>query len=340
MIIDLHVFWFLMLGVLLMGYAILDGFDLGVGILHPLAKGDQERRVLMNAIGPLWDGNEVWLVTFGGALFAAFPDVYATVFSGFYVPLMLVLFALIFRGISIEFRSKQQSQRWRNFWDYAFFASSLLAPFLFGVAVGNLMSGVPIGPDKEFSGTLLGLLKPYPLLTGTLTVAVFALHGALFLHLKTEGDLQQRVQRWIWTSFGVFLVLYIITTMVTLFYLPDAARHLRHSPVLWLVVILNVLAIANIPRALYFHRAGYAFFSSCCTIAALSFLFGVALFPNLAVSSLSPAWSLTIYNAASSTATLAIMQNVAFLGFPFVCAYTAVVYWVFRGKVEVGSMIY
>jgi cytochrome bd ubiquinol oxidase subunit II len=337
---DLHLFWFMTLGILLTGYAILDGFDLGVGILHLCVKKDEDRRILMNAIGPLWDGNEVWLVTFGGALFAAFPDVYATVFSGFYVPFMLLLFALIFRGISMEFRSKLDSRAWRQFWDVCFFSASLVAALLFGVAVGNAMSGMPIGADKEFHGCLMDLLRPYPLLVGCFTVALLAMHGSLYLYLKTEGQLQSRIQHWMWTSFGVFLVLYIITTMITLFYVPEAARHLRKSPVLWFVVILNVLAIANIPRAIYLGKPGYAFFSSCCTVAALTFLFGVALLPNLVVSNLQEAWNLTIYNSASSEKTLSIMRTVAFLGMPFVLAYTATIYWVFRNKVDLGSLHY
>src|SRR5512138_2175246 len=190
---DLNLFWFILLGILLAGYAILDGFDLGVGILHLFVRKDEERRIFMNSIGPIWDGNEVWLVTFGGAMFAAFPDVYATVFSGFYTAFMLLLFALIFRAVSMEFRSKRPSAWWRQFWDVSFAAGSILATFLFGVAVGNAMQGMPIGPDKEFQGTTMDLLRPYPLLVGLLAVATFAMHGANFLHLKTEGELQKRV---------------------------------------------------------------------------------------------------------------------------------------------------
>ena len=175
---DLNLFWFALLGILLAGYAILDGFDLGVGILHLFVRKDEERRIFMNSIGPIWDGNEVWLVTFGGAMFAAFPEVYATVFSGFYTAFMLLLFALIFRAVSMEFRSKRPAPWWRQFWDVSFAAGSTLATFLFGVAVGNAMQGMPIGQDKEFQGTTMDLLRPYPLLVGVLAVATFAMHGA------------------------------------------------------------------------------------------------------------------------------------------------------------------
>ncbi|MFH1277887.1 MAG: cytochrome d ubiquinol oxidase subunit II [Candidatus Eisenbacteria bacterium] len=337
---DLNMFWFGVLGILLTGYAILDGFDLGVGILHPLARNDGERRVFMNSIGPLWDGNEVWLVTFGGSLFAAFPHAYATVFSGFYLAFMFLLFALIFRAVSMEFRSKNDSPRWRSFWDGAFFAASAAATLLFGVAVGNLIKGMPIGPDMEFAGSFFDLLGPYPLLVGLFAVAIFAMHGSIYLYLKTEGALQERMRGWMWRTFGIFLALYLLTTIFTLALVPDAIRHFRDLPWGWAVVVLNVLAIANIPRAIFQGRPGYAFLSSSATIAALVFLFGVALFPNLVVSSLSPEWSLDVYNAASSAKTLGIMRVIAIVGMPFVLAYTAVIYWVFRGKVEIGKFSY
>ncbi|HXV77331.1 MAG TPA: cytochrome d ubiquinol oxidase subunit II, partial [Candidatus Polarisedimenticolaceae bacterium] len=193
---DLHVVWFALLAVLLTGYAILDGFDLGVGILHPLARGDGERRLFVNAIGPLWDGNEVWLVTFGGALFAIFPEAYATIFSGFYLPFMLLLFALITRAVSLEFRGKLSSDRWRRLWDHGFFASSLTATLLFGVAVGNGMRGVPLNERGLYVGGLSDLVGPYQLLVGLLAVSLFAMHGAIYLFLKTEGAVQQRLGRW------------------------------------------------------------------------------------------------------------------------------------------------
>jgi len=337
---DLNLFWFVMLGVLLAGYAILDGFDLGVGILHLCVRKDQERRIFMNSIGPIWDGNEVWLVTFGGALFAAFPDAYATAFSGFYTAFMALLFALIFRAVSMEFRSKQERAGWRTFWDVSFCLASTLATLLFGVAVGNAMLGMPIGANKEFQGTLTDLLKPYPLLVGLLAVATFAMHGSIYLYLKTEGELQKRIQGWMWRTFGIFLVLYLFTTILTLVDVPLATRNFREHPWVWIVVLLNILAIGNIPRAIFLGRAGYAFFSSCATIGALTFLFGVALFPDLIHSSLNPEWSLNIHNAASSEKTLRIMRTIAFLGIPFVLTYSAVIYWVFRGKVQLDKFSY
>ena len=195
---DLHVLWFVLLAVLLMGYAILDGFDLGVGILHLLVRDDTERRLVLNSIGPLWDGNEVWLVTFGGALFAAFPEAYATVLSGFYLPVIVVLLSLIGRAISIEFRSKVHTRRWRAWWDFSFFLSSLVATAVFGVALGNVVGGIPLSPQGQYTGGLLGLLQPFPVAVGLLAVAGAAMHGALYLQLKVDGDLRRRVRRWAW----------------------------------------------------------------------------------------------------------------------------------------------
>lgn len=337
---DLQTLWFLLLGVLLTGYAILDGFDLGVGILHLVARKDEDRRIFMNSIGPLWDGNEVWLVTFGGALFAAFREAYATIFSGLYTAFMMLLCALIFRAVSLEFRSKMQWGWWRKFWDGAFFLASTTATLLFGVAVGNAILGMPIDAEAEYVGTFWGLLRPYPIMVGLLAVSLFAMHGSVYLYLKTEGELQERVHGWMWRTFGVFMTLYVLTTIYTLQAVPHATSNFEKYPVAWVVVILNVLAIANIPRAIHLGKPVYAFISSSCTIIALNFLFGVALFPNLAVSSIDPAYSLTIYNAACSETTLRIMRTIALLGMPFVLAYTAVIYWTFRGKVELGKFSY
>jgi len=337
---DLNTFWFVTLGVLLAGYAILDGFDLGVGILHLGVRSDRDRRILMNSIGPLWDGNEVWLVTFGGALFAAFPHAYATAFSGFYLAFMALLFALIFRAVSMEFRSKRESPAWRGAFDVAFFVASTVATLLFGVAVGNSIKGIPVGENYDYAGTFFDLLRPYPLLVGLFAVAVFAMHGSIYLYLKTEGELQERIHGWMWRTFGIFLVLYLFTTIYSLVAVPTATENFRNHPWAWGVVVLNVLAIANIPRAIHLQRPGYAFVSSCCSIAAFVFLFGVALFPNLIVSSMDPKWSLTIYNAASSEKTLRIMRLIAFLGMPFVLTYTGIIYWVFRGKVKMGEFSY
>jgi cytochrome d ubiquinol oxidase subunit II len=337
---DLNLVWFGLLGALLFGYAVLDGFDLGVGIVYPAFKRDHDRRVLLNSIGPIWDGNEVWLVVFGGALFAVFPEAYATVFSGFYIPFMLLLCSLIFRAVSIEFRGKRPGRLWRGFFDYAFFTASTLASFLFGVAVGNAVIGMPIGADREFAGTIFDIVGPYQVLVGLLVVALFAMHGSIYLYLKTEGELQEGIKAKMWSTFGVFMVLYILTTMFTLVRYPQTIENFEQIPLAWLVPVLNVLAIANIPRAIYLDRPVYAFASSVFTILALIFLLGMAVFPNLVVSSIDPAFNLTIYNAASSPKTLAICALMAAIGMPLVLTYTFIVYWVFRGKVKLGEFSY
>lgn len=338
---DLQLLWFILMGVLLIGYAILDGFDLGVGILHLfVARKDRDRRIVMNSIGPLWDGNEVWLVTFGGAMFAAFPNVYATVFSGFYNAFMLLLFALILRAVSMEFRSKRESAGWCRFWDGCFFLGSLVATLLFGVAVGNAIVGLPVGADMEFQGGFFDLLSPFTVLTGLLAIAVFAMHGSIYLYLKTEGELQESLKPVMWRTFFAFLVLYVAVSIWTLFAIPSATANFHDFGWAWIVVGLNVLAVANIPRAIYLERPFYAFLSSCATIAALCFLFGAALFPNMVVSSIDPAYSLTIKNASSSEKTLGIMGIIAAAGMPFVLAYTAAIYWTFRGKVRLDEHSY
>src|SRR5262245_34655693 len=249
----LQLIWFLLIGVLMAGYAILDGFDLGVGILHLFAKDDDERRVFMNSIGPLWDGNEVWLVVFGGALFAAFPRAYAAAFSGFYIGFMLLLCCLIFRGVSMEFRSKQAWPGWRRAWDVAFCLSSTLATFLFGVVVGNCMQGLPLGPDGDLTRALrvTDLLNPYSVLTGLFAVYTFAMHGSIYLYLKTEGELQRRVHAWMWTTFIFFLAHYVLLSVCTLAYVERSTAKYAEHPWLWLMPALNVLAIANIPRAIH-----------------------------------------------------------------------------------------
>ena len=337
---SLPVIWFVLLAALLTGYAILDGFDLGVGILHPLARDERERRLFVNAIGPLWDGNEVWLVTFGGALFAMFPEAYATIFSGFYLAFMLLLVALITRAVSLEFRGKMASERWRRAWDRAFFASSLGATLLFGVAVGNGIIGIPLDAQGVFAGGFLDLLGPYQLLVGLLAVALFALHGALFLYLKAEGPVQERLTTAVWHVWGAFLTLYLLVTIYTLLVVPEAADNFRHHPWAGIVLVLNVLAIAYVPRALFLRRYGRAFAASTLTIACLVFLFAMAVFPTILHARNDPTLSWTIYNAASSPKTLTIGLIIAAIGMPFVLTYTAIVYWTFRGKVRLDPNSY
>jgi len=340
MTLDLNTIWFLLVGVLLTGYAVLDGFDLGVGALHLFTKTDHERRIMLNSIGPVWDGNEVWLVTGGGALFAAFPDVYATSFSGFYLAFILLLVALIFRAVAIDFRSKRGSQRWRQTWDVSFSISSIVSSLLIGVALGNIVLGLPLTPEFEYPGGLLGLLRPYPVVVGLTIMALFAMHGAIYVVMKSEGELQARIRSWVPRLIGLFVVGYVVTTALTLVFIPHMTTTLREEPVLLIVPALSVLAIANIPREIHRGRDFRAFLSSCATMVLLMALFGIGMYPDMIYSSPNPEYSLTIYNAASSVKTQQIMLIIAVIGMPIVLAYTISIYWIFRGKVKLDAHSY
>jgi cytochrome bd ubiquinol oxidase subunit II len=338
--LDLNTIWFALVGILFTGYAMLDGFDLGVGALHLFTRNDEERRIMLNAIGPVWDGNEVWLVTGGGALFAAFPNVYATVFSGFYLAFVLLLFALIFRAVAIEFRSKQPMYWWRQMWDISFAVGSIVSSLLIGVAIGNMALGIPLDANGEYAGTFFGLLKPYPLLLGITTVALFMMHGAIYGVMKTEGEFHDKLRRWSMNCIIFFVICAATTTMATLLYVPRMAARLHDYPWLFSIAVLNMLAIANIPREFHRGKDWMAFLSSCATMATLMLLFGINAYPNLVYSTPNPENSLNIINAASSQKTLGIMLVIACIGVPIVLAYTACIYWIFRGKVKVGRTSY
>jgi cytochrome bd ubiquinol oxidase subunit II len=335
--LDLNTVWFILVGIMFTGYAMLDGFDLGIGALHLFTDKDEERRVMLNAIGPVWDGNEVWLVTGGGALFAAFPGVYATAFSGFYLAFYLLLAALIFRGVAIEFRSKRPELWWRRMWDVSFAAGSVLSSLLIGV---NLTWGIPIDANGEFAGTFLGLLKPYPLLVGITTVSLFMMHGAIYGVMKTEGALHDKMRGWAMNSIIFFVICATTTTMATLLYVPHITARVHDNPWLFSLVLANMLAIANIPREFHRGRDWYAFLSSCAAIITLMALFGINQYPNMIYSSPNPEASLTIYNAASSPKGLGITLIIAGIGVPVVLTYTTCVYWIFRGKVKMDRMSY
>ena len=339
-VLNLNVIWFLLVGILFTGYAILDGFDFGVGILHLFVKKDEDRRILLNSIGPVWDGNEVWLVTGGGALFAAFPGAYATVFSGFYDAFMLLLVALIFRAVAIEFRSKEPGRVWRNSWDTAFSIASFLAALLIGVAMGNITRGIPLDKQGDFVGTFLGLLNPYSLLLGVTVVALFAMHGAIFLVLKTEGELQATIKGWVPKLIALFLVLFLAFNAATFFECPDLVAVMLTRPYGFLILGLDILAAISIG---VMTAKGYEFGSflmSALTMVLLMAVLGISYFPHIVMSMPIPSNSLTIYNCASSHKTLAYMFIIACIGVPIVLAYTVSIYWIFRGKTKLGHVGY
>ena len=325
--------WFILVFVLLGGYVVLDGFDLGVGALHLWIAGDHERRLAINAIGPVWDGNEVWLLTGGGALFAAFPAVYATAFSSFYIALVLVLAAMIFRATSMEFRGKVDSVRWRGVWDASFGISSTLLPVLFGVALGNILRGLPLAQDGTYSGTFLGLLNPYAVLVGVLSLVAFVMHGAVFLACKTQGEMRARltqIAKWAWL---VCVLLFIATTTATLFNNSSLPGAVATNPLVWILLILLAVSATVFPLALNIGRNTTAVCLSGSILGCMMGLAAVGLFPRLLPSRTDPLASLTIYNSASSQRTLTAMLVIALIGMPLVIGYTFFIYRAFRGPV-------
>ena len=337
----LNITWYVLFIIIIAGYVIMDGFDLGVGILHPFAaKTDTERRVMINSIGPVWDGNEVWLVLGGGVLFAAFPLVYASLFSGFYTAMMLILLVLILRTVAIEFRSKRPSPRWRSAWDWVFSISSFGIALLLGVAIGNIIMGVRLDAQGNIFQTLAELLSPYALLVGVTTVLMLATHGAIYLSMKTEGALLARIERWVPRLMISFFVLNTVLVGATVWMHAHVAESYVRQP---LQVILPALALLSVIVAwLMVRRQRYfvAFFFSAAMIAGLILSIAVGMFPNLLVSTLDPQYNLTIFNAASAPNTLTVMLVIALIGMPFVLLYTAGVYYFFRGRVQLGPESY
>lgn len=338
---DLEFGWFTIFVILLIGYAILDGFDLGVGMLHLFAKNDQERRLMLNSIGPVWDGNEVWLVTAGGALFAGFPDIYATTLSAFYMPVMLLLFGLILRAVAIEFRSKQPMKWWRLIWDIAFLGGSLMISLVLGMALGNLIRGIPLDENKEFIGTIQTIFNPYAILVGLLTISLFAMHGSIYILMKTEGEFHNKMRSWTNPCIIFFIIMYAITTMATLIYMPHMIQAFHDRPIFFLIAVINILLVANIPREIYHGRDARAFASSCLNMVCLLSLYAIGTYPVVVRSINDPEHlSLTIYNSASSPLTLQTLFIIAFVGIPLVVAYTAAIYYIFHGKVKMDTHSY
>jgi cytochrome d ubiquinol oxidase subunit II len=328
----LQVTWYFLIGLLLTVYAILDGFDLGVGFWHLFNKDDKDRRTAIKSIGPVWDGNEVWLLTGGGAIFAAFPTVYATVFSGFYLALMLLLLGLIYRAVSIEFRNKVESQSWRNTWDLAFGLGSTLVALLLGVAIGNILHGLPLDAKGNFTGTFFSLLNPYSLLIGILGLAMLATHGGIYLQLKSSDTLHQKMRSLTIKSWMVYLALYIIAMTVTLVFESRLIANYNDLPILWLLPVLALAAVVAVGIFIRKGQPGKAFIASSLSIALSMGMVGASLFPNLVPALNDPGLSLTLFNSSSSELTLKTMLILALIGMPLVLGYTGWVYKSFAGK--------
>jgi cytochrome d ubiquinol oxidase subunit II len=333
---DLNTWWFLLIGVLFTGFFVLEGFDYGVGILLPfLGKDDDERRVIINAIGPFWDGNEVWVIAAGAAMFGAFPHWYETLFSGFYLALVFLLLALIGRGVAFEFRSKDARPGWRKFWDWMIFVGSFVPALLWGVAFGNLARGVPIDAKMNYAGDFFGLLNPYALLVGLFALSGMMLHGATFLMLRTEGDIAERVHGAANKLWLPAIVLYIIALIAS-----ALATDLLTRPTMPLVsAIIGGIALLAVYWLLRNQRAGWAFAMTAVTIVASVATFFLTLYPRVMISTLKPEWSLTIHNASSSPYTLTVMAIVAVIFVPIVLVYQGWTYYVFRQRVSRKSLV-
>lgn len=339
--IDYPTWWFLVVGGLFSGYAILDGFDFGAGAWHLFFKKEQSRRIALNAIGPVWDGNEVWLVIGGGALFAGFPVLYATLFSAMYTPFMLFLVFIIFRAIAIEFRSKEDGKLWRKSWDICYSVSSIMLAFLLGVVLGNVLQGIAIDGKYQYQGAgFFEFLNPYALMTGATTLALFMVHGAIYLLLKTEGRLYAKLTVLLKPAIIAFMVIFGITSLYTLLYIPHLSDDFKSSPALFIVPVLTFLSIANVPRLASKKSYKYAFLFSSLTIGLLLVLVAIELYPTLLISTISPKYSIDVYKAAASTKSMQIMLIFVAVGTPLVLGYTIFVYKTFKGKVKLDEHSY
>lgn len=337
---ELQSTWFFLWGLLWAIFFMTDGFDLGIGTLYPiLGKSEEKKRMMINAMGPLWDGNQVWLITAGGVTFAAFPIVYSVMFSSLYTALMLILFSLIIRGVSFEFRGKLDDPRWVKIWDTCIFLGSFLPALLFGVAFANIFKGIPIDGEGILHGNTLTLLNPYGLLGGILFVLLFVQHGAIWLTIKTDGELHDNAARMsgkIWPILlGVAVIFLVYSWFATNLY-----QNYLANPVLFLVVLLTVAGLLGIRFFIAKEAYFKAWFSSALTIVGATFFGVVGLFPNLFPSSLDPAFSLTAYNASSSPLTLKIMLTVVVIFVPIVLAYQIWAYNLFKTKVNKEEMTY
>ncbi|MCW2276769.1 cytochrome d ubiquinol oxidase subunit II [Heliophilum fasciatum] len=325
----LQITWFLLVAVLIVGYALLDGFDLGVGCWHLFTNDDQERETMIASIGPYWDSNQVWLLTGGGAIFAAFPMVYATVFSGFYLALILLLLGLIFRAVSIEFQHQVDSPRWRHAWDLGFSFGSILPSFLFGVAMGNILRGVPVDAAGNYAGDFLGLLNPYSLVMGLLSLAMFSMHGAAFLIAQTDGELVKKARLWARSAWLNLAIAFVVATVWSFLATPRLFANFQQMPVLYLFPVAAIAGLAYFPVTLRGSSRLTPLMTSGITIVGLLGIVAAGLFPYLVPSSLDLSYSLTAFNASSSERTLTVMSLLALIGLPIVLAYTFYIYRAF-----------
>ena len=339
--LDYPTLWFLVVGALFSGYAILDGFDFGAGAWHLFFEKEEDRRIALNAVGPVWDGNEVWLVIGGGALFAGFPVLYATLFSSMYIPFILFLMFIIFRAISIEFRGKEKMLWWKRTWDIGYSVSSIMLAFLLGVVLGNVLQGISFGENYQyFGGGFLEFLNPYAILTGLTSLSLFMAHGASFLLLKTEGQMFDKLTSLLKIGIIFFIISYALTTLYTLIFIPHLSDAFITNPLLFGVPALTFLSIANLPRLASQKKYKMTFLFSSITISLLLIVVAIELYPTLLISTVDQSFNIDIYNAASSDKSLGIMLLFVVIGTPLIIGYTLFVYKTFWGKVKLDETSY
>lgn len=339
--IDYPTLWYLVIGLLFSGYAILEGFDFGAGAWHLFFKKDLSRRIAINAIGPVWDANQVWLVIGGGALFAGFPVMYATMLSAMYIPFMLFLMFNVLRAAAIKFRSAEEMPWWRKSWDVTYSVSSIMIAFLLGVVLGNILQGFALGPNFAYQGEkFFSFLNPYAIMVGFTTLALFMTQGAIYLLLKTEGRLHVRLTFLLRKGMIFFIICFGITTLYTLVFIPEVTANFRANPLYFAVPILSFMAVANVPRLVSKKRYMLALIFSSLTMAFLLILVAMQLYPTLLISTIDPKYSVTIYNAASSQKSLGIMLTIVMIGAPLLGAYFFFLYRTFNGKVKLDDTSY
>lgn len=339
--IDYPTLWFLVVGLLFSGYSILEGFDYGAGAWHLFFKEDLSRRIAINAVGPLWDANQVWLIIGGGALFAGFPVMYATMLSVMYIPFMLFLILLVLRSSAIKFRSAEKMIWWRKTWDVIYFISNTLIAFLLGVVVGNVLQGFELGENFSYKGGIFfAFLSPYSIMVGFTTLSIFMTQGAIFLLLKTEGRLHAKLTFLLKRGMIFFIISFAITSLYTLIFIPGVTDNFKEQPIFFVLPILSFLAVANVPRLVSKKKYAKALVFSSLTMAFLLMLVAFQLYPVLLPSTINPDFSVTIYNAASSQKSLGIMLTIVAIGAPLLAGYFLFLYKTFNGKVTLDDTSY
>lgn len=339
--VDYPTLWYFVVGLLFSGYAILEGFDYGAGAWHIFFRKDLSRRISINAIGPLWDANQVWLIIGGGALFAGFPVMYATMLSTMYIPFMLFLMLLVLRSAAIKFRSAEEMKWWRKTWDILYFTSNTLIAFLLGVVLGNILQGFEIGENYSYRGGIFfSFLSPYAIMVGLTTLSIFMTQGAIFLLLKTEGRLHARLTFLLKRGMIFFIISFAVTSLYTLIFIHGVTDKFKEQPLFFVLPVLAFLAVANVPRLVSKKKYAQALVFSSLTMAFLLMLVSFQLYPVLLPSTIDPAYSVTIYNAASSQKSLGIMLTIVVIGAPLLAGYFLFLYKTFHGKVKLDDTSY